>query len=154
MKKHTIAIATAVVLAALVAVPIAFAQHARHMRGEGFGGGMLFGHLGHLGHVKSQLGLTDQQTSDIKAIFQQLRQQNQPYRDSMRSTMQQVAQTLINNPNDVAAAQALINQQADAERTMKLNALNAASKALNVLTPDQRGKLSAMMQEHMGRMQK
>jgi Spy/CpxP family protein refolding chaperone len=151
MKKHTIAIATAVALLALVAVPIAFAQHARHMRGEGFGGGMFFGHLG---HIKSQLGLTDQQTSDIKAIFQELKQQNQPYRDSMRSTMQQVAQTLINNPNDVAAAQALINQQADAERTMKLNALNAASKALNVLTPDQRGKLSAMMQEHMGRMQK
>jgi len=151
MKKHTIAIATAAVLAALVAVPIAFAQHERHMRGDGFGGGMFFGHLG---HVKSQLGLTDQQTSDIKAIFQQLKEQNQPYRDSMRSTMQQVAQTLINNPNDVAAAQALINQQADAERTMKLNALNAASKALNVLTPDQRGKLSAMMQEHIGRMQK
>ena len=151
MKKHTIAIATAVALAALVAVPIAFAQHARHMRGEGFGGGMFFGHLG---HVKSQLGLSDQQTSDIKAIFKQLREQNQPYRDSMRSTMQQVAQMLINNPNDVAAAQALINQQADAERTMKLNALNAASKALNVLTPDQRGKLSAMMQEHMRRMQK
>ena len=151
MKKHTIAIATAVALMALVAVPIALAQHARHMRGEGFGGGMFFGHLG---HVKSQLGLSDQQTSDIKAIFQQLKQQNQPYRDSMRSTMQQVAQILINNPNDVAAAQSLINQQADAERAMKLNALNAASKALNVLTPDQRGKLSAMMQEHMGRMQK
>jgi Spy/CpxP family protein refolding chaperone len=151
MRKHTIAIATAVALMALVAVPIAFAQHARHMRGEGFGGGMFFGHLG---HVKSQLGLSDQQTGDIKAIFQQLREQNQPYRDSMHSTMQQVAQILINNPNDVAAAQALINQQADAERTMKLNALNAASKALNVLTPDQRGKLSAMMQEHMGRMQK
>ena len=151
MKKHTVAIATAVALLALVAVPIAFAQHARHMRSEGFGGGMFFGHLG---HVKSQLGLSDQQTSDIKAIFQQLREQNQPYRDSMHSTMHQVAQILINNPNDVASAQALINQQADAERTMKLNALNAASKALNVLTPDQRGKLSAMMQEHMGRIQK
>ena len=151
MKKHTIAIATAVALAVLVAVPIAFAQHARHMRGEGFGGGMFFGHLG---HVKSQLGLSDQQTSDIKAIFQQLKQQNQPYRDSMHNTMQQAAQILINNPNDIAAAQSLINQQADAERAMKLNALNAASKALNVLTPDQRGKLSAMMQEHMGRMQK
>jgi len=151
MKKYTIAIATAVVLTALVAVPIAFAQHARHMRGDGFGGGMFFGRLG---HIKSQLGLTDQQTSDIKAVFQELKQQNQPYRDSMHSTMQQVAQILINNPNDVAAAQALINQQADAERTMKLNALNAASKALNVLTPDQRGKLSTMMQEHMSRMQK
>ena len=121
------------------------------MRGDGFGGAMF---LGHLGKVKSQLGLTDQQTSDIKAIFQQLRQQNQPYRDSMHSTMQQVAQALISNPNDIASAQALINQQTDAERTMKLNALTAASKALNVLTPDQRGKLSTMMQEHMSRQQK
>ena len=151
MKKHTIAIATAVALTALVAVPFAFAQHARHMRGDGFGGAMF---LGHLQHAKAQLGLTDQQTSDIKAIFQQLKQQNQPYRVSMRSTMQQVAQTLLNNPNDVATAQALINQQADAERTMKTNALNAASKALNVLTADQRAKLSTMVQEHLGQQQK
>lgn len=151
MKKHTIAMAAAVALIAVVAVPLAFAQHEHHMRGDGLGGTMF---LGHLNHMKGQLGLTDQQTSDIKAIFQQLHQQNQPYRDSMRSTMHQVAQTLLNNPNDVAAAQALINQQADAERTMKLNALNAASKALNVLTADQRTKLSTMMQEHTGRIQK
>ena len=37
---------------------------------------------------------------------------------------------------------------------IRTNALNAASKALNVLTPDQRTKLSTMVQEHLGRMQK
>jgi len=87
-------------------------------------------------------------------VFEDLRQQNAQYRQSMHSTMQQVAQILLNNPNDVAAAQAVIDEQTNAERTMKINALNAASKALNVLTPDQRTKLSTMVQEHLGRMQK
>jgi Spy/CpxP family protein refolding chaperone len=151
MKKHTLAVTAAIAVAVLVAVPFAFAQHARGMHPGGFGGAMFFGHLK---HAQQALGLSDQQMSDIKAIFQDLRTQNQQFRQSQRVTMQQVAQILLSNPNDVASAQALIDQQTTAERTMKMNALNAASKALNVLTPDQRGKLSAMLQERMGRMQK
>ena len=58
-------------------------------------------------------------------------------------------QTLVKNPNDLAAAQALIDQQTEAERAMKSNMLNAASKALNVLTTDQRAKLSDLIQQHM-----
>jgi periplasmic protein CpxP/Spy len=151
MKKQTVVIAAGAALVALIAVPLAFAEHGRGMHGEAFGGRMF---LGHLGQVKQQLGLSDQQAADIKTIFQNLRQQNQQYRESMHGTMQQVAQVLLNNPNDVASAQALIDQQTNAERTMKTNALNAASKALNVLTPDQRSKLSTMIQERMGRAQK
>ena len=148
MKKQTLVIAAGVALVALIAVPFAFAQHGKGMRAEGFGGPMF---LGHLGKVQQQLALSDQQVSDIKTIFQNLRQQNQQYRESMHSTMQQVAQILLNNPNDVASAQALIDQQTNAERTMKTNALNAASKALNVLNADQRSKLSTMIQERMAR---
>src|SRR5437667_464129 len=103
MRKTTVVIAAAVALVAMIAVPIAFAQHARGMHGEAFGGPMF---LGHLQHLKQDLGLSDQQASDIKAVFQDLRQQNAQYRQSMHSTMQQVAQILLNNPNDVAAAQA------------------------------------------------
>lgn len=151
MKKRTFAITAAVALAVVVAVPIAFAQHARGMHHEAWGGSMFFGHLQHAQQV---LGLSDQQVSDIKAIFQDLRTQNQQYRQSQRTTMQQVAQILLNNPNDIASAQSLIDQQTAAERNMKINALNAASKALNVLTPDQRAKLGTMLQDHMGRMPK
>jgi Spy/CpxP family protein refolding chaperone len=151
MKKQTLGIAAALALVALIAAPFAFAQHERGMHGEAFGEPMF---LGHLQHLKQELGLSDQQVSNIQAIFQDLRTQNQQYRQSMHSTMQQVAQILLNNPNDVAAAQALIDQQTNVERTMKTNALNAASKALNVLTPDQRSKLSTLIQERMGRAQK
>ncbi|HEY8133532.1 MAG TPA: periplasmic heavy metal sensor [Thermoanaerobaculia bacterium] len=149
MRKSIVFSAAAIVLVALVAVPFAFAQRGRAMHAEGgFGGPMI---LGHLAHAKQALGLSDQQVSDIRAVFQDLRQQNEPYRASMRTTMQQVAQTLLNNPNDVAAAQALMDRQIDAERTMKTNALNAAAKALNVLTAEQRTKLSSMVQERMSR---
>jgi len=151
MRKHTLAITAAIVMAVLIAVPIAFAQRAKGMHTDGFGGQMFFGHLK---HAQQALGLTDQQTSDIKAIFQDLRQQNRQYRQTQRSTMRQVAQMLINNPNDVAAAQALIDQQSANERAMKTNALNAAAKALNVLTPDQRTQLGSMLQERMAQKQK
>jgi Spy/CpxP family protein refolding chaperone len=145
MKKRVLTITAAVALTALVAVPFAFAQHMR-MHGQAFGGAMF---LGHLKRAQQVLGLSDQQVSDIKTIFTDLRQQNEQFRQSQRATMEQVAQILLNNPNDVASAQALIDQQTTAERTMKMNALTAMSKALNVLTPDQRAKAASMLQQRM-----
>ena len=151
MRKRVLVTTGAIALVALLAVPFAFAQRMRAMHGRADGdmpGAMI---LGHLQHVKTQLGLSDQQTSDIKAVFQNLREQNKAYRQSMHSTMTQVAQILINNPNDVASAQALLDQQMENERVMRTNALNAASKALSVLTPEQRTKLGTMVQEHLDR---
>jgi Spy/CpxP family protein refolding chaperone len=57
----------------------------------------------------------------------------------------QVAQTLISNPNDVAAAQAQLDQQNAVEATLKTNTLAAAARALNVLTPDQRAKVGEFL---------
>jgi len=150
MRKPILLTAVAIALVTLVAVPFAFAQREHRMHAEGFGGPMI---LGHLGHIKSTLGLSDQQVSDIKAVFQDLRAQNQTYRQSMHGTMQQVAQILIKNPNDIAAAQALLDQQLQTERTMRTNALNAAAKAINILTPDQRAKLGDMLQSRLERKQ-
>jgi len=56
-----------------------------------------------------------------------------------------VATTLLANPSDITTAQALLDQQAEAERNLKANTLAAASKALGVLTPDQRSKLADMI---------
>ena len=152
MRKRVLATAGAIALLVLVAVPLAFAQRMHAMRGMHAGGDMPGAMmLGHLAHAKAQLGLSDQQTADIKAVFQNLHEQNKAYRQSMHDTMAQVAQILINNPNDIASAQALLDQQANAERSMRTNALNAASKALSVLTPDQRTKLGAMVKDHLDR---
>jgi Spy/CpxP family protein refolding chaperone len=150
MKKRVLVTTSAIALVALtlIAVPL-FAQrmHGMHAGGE-MPGAMM---LGHLAHAKAELGLSDQQSADIKAVFQNLREQNKTYRQSMHGTMSQVAQILINNPNDVASAQALLDQQLESERVMRTNALNAAAKALNVLTPDQRTKLGTMLKDHLDR---
>ena len=145
MKKRTLIFSAAALVIVLAAVPFAMAQH---MRGNHHGhGGMMFG----LERAKSALGLSDQQSTDIKQIFTDLKTQNEPLRTSMHGGRQAIAQLLLANPNDIAGAQALLDKQIDTERQMKHNALAAASKALNVLTPDQRTKASAFLQKRMAK---
>lgn len=148
MTKRTLIILAIVALAAFAAVPFVYAQAGRmHHRAGAFGGG--FPMLAHLGHLKSDLNLSDQQVDQIKAIVKDLHDQNAQYRDQLHGGFQAVAQALINNPNDIAGAQALLDQQTKVENTLKANALVAASKALNVLTADQRAKLGGILQERM-----
>ena len=152
MKKRTLGLTAAGAFVVLLAVPFVYAQHVRGDHGGGHGGFGSMMMLGHLDKAKQELGLSDQQVTDIKAIFENLKQQNAPYRASLKGGMASVAQTLLNNPNDLAAAQAIVDQQSQAERTMKSNGLAAASKALNVLTPDQRAKLSDHLKARLAQM--
>lgn len=141
MKKRTAILTAVVAIIALAAVPIVYAQS--HHRAGGFG---MFGHLA---KIQSALGLTDQQVTSLKSIATDLKAQNAPYRAQLKGGFTAVAQTLIANPNDTAAAQAIIDQQAAAHKAMQVNVLNAVSKALNVLTPDQRTKLGQLLQQRM-----
>jgi len=152
MKKRTLLFTAAAILIVVLAVPFAVAQH---MHRAGFGHGCMRGNsammFGHMRGAKAALGLSDQQSDDLKKIFTDLRAQNAPYRDSLRGGRQAIAQALLANPNDIAAAQALIDKQSEAERQMKSNALAAFSKALNVLTPEQRAKASNFLQQRMAK---
>ena len=149
MKKRTLVIPAVVALVAIMATPFLFAgPGGRRMGGHGGGD---FAILGILGHVREELNLSDQQTDEIKAIFRDLREQNAAYRDQFRGGMHSVLTTLIQNPNDLAAAQAILDQQAQAEKVMKTNALNATAKALSVLTPEQRTKLGTLIAERAER---
>ncbi len=147
MKNRTV-IAAFLAIGVLTAAPFAFAVHEHASMHGGFGETMM---LGHLEQAKQALGLSDTQVSQIHAIFTDLRAQNEQYRESLRGGHQAILQTLIADPNNIAGAQALIDQQTAAERAVKTNVLNAASKALNVLTPDQRAKLGTFVQERMAR---
>ncbi len=116
------------------------------MRGPGGPGGpALFARLDKL---QTELGLSDAQVTEIKTIFTNLRDQNATYRDQLKGSMQSVTSTLIKDPNNVAAAQAILDQQAQAEHAMRTNLLNATAKALNVLTADQRAKLGDLIAQH------
>ncbi len=144
MKKTTLTFAGILALVALVAAPILYAGPGR-MHAHGMAGGMGMGPLAHLQKAQQELGLSDQQVTEIKTIFADLRTQNAQYREQLHGGLQGVISTLIKNPNDVAGAQAIIDQQAQAERAVKTNILTAASKALSVLTPEQRTKLGDLI---------
>lgn len=165
MKKRYAIIAAVLAVAVLAAVPFVHAgpgrgpgghgfgagMHGMHgMHGEGFGAGML---LGHLRHLQEELDLSDAQVDQIRSIFGDLHTQNEAYRDQVRGGFHSVAETLLKNPNDVAGAQALLDSQAAAEKAMKANMLTAMSKALNVLTAEQRAELATKIQEHSERRQ-
>ena len=150
MNKRFTLVAGIAILAIAVAVPFLYAQpmHRGHGGPDGFG--MLFGHLDKL---QQALNLTNDQMTQLQAIGSDLKAQNAPLHDQLRGGFQQIATTLLSNPNDVATAQGLIDQQSATERTMKTNALNAASKALNVLTADQRAQLANMLAKRAARHQ-
>jgi Spy/CpxP family protein refolding chaperone len=148
MKKRTAILIATIALLVAAAVPLAWAGPGRH-RGGDHGMGM-FGMM-RLEHARQELDLSDAQVDQIKAVFAALHEQNAAYRDQMRGGIHEAAKALIADPNNVAAAQAVLDQQLENERVMKSNALTAFSKALNVLTPDQRAKLSTLMAEREAR---
>jgi len=151
MKKRALTI-TAVVAAvlALAAVPLVYAQGHMHRMGKM---GMAMGPFGHLAKMQEELGLSDQQVDQIKAIVAETHQQNAQYRQQLHGGIHAAIAALLKNPNDVAGAQAIIDQQTQAEAALKTSILNAASKALNVLTPEQRDKLASLIAQHQAKFQ-
>jgi Spy/CpxP family protein refolding chaperone len=167
-KRITIVTLVVVALGVLAVAPMVFGgpggrfgRHGgMHPMGAGMGPGGFGGHgfaegfiLGRIAHIREELDLSDAQVDQIKTIAQDLRAQNEPYRDAMRGGIHDVAKLLIANPNDLAGAQAKLDAQAAAEKVLKTNTLNAVAKALNVLTPEQRTKLGTLMEQHHQRRQ-
>lgn len=160
MRKRIIIIAT--LIAALAAVPFVYGAGGpggkRGMRGmhgmHGMhGGGAGFGILGQLGRLKAELELTDAQVEQLRAIFKETREQNEAYRDELKGGMHEVAQILLDNPDNIAGAEALIARHNAARDAMKQNMLNATSRGLKVLSAEQRAKLSGILAERAQRFQ-
>ncbi len=141
MKTRNLVIITVVALALLTA-PFVLAGPRGRMHREGG-----FGALAMLGHAREELNLTDDQVDQIKSIFRQVHEQNAAHRDQLRGGLKEITAALLKNPDNIAGAEAILDQQTQAERAMKLNLLNATSKALNVLSADQRVKLGSMIEE-------
>lgn len=143
MKKRSLVLAALAVAVVLAAVPFVYAQGMhRHGRGDAGGAGLQFLFPGRLERARQALSLTDAQVVQLKAIAENLRTQNAPYREELRGGMQAVAQTLLANPNDIAGAQALLDHEAATRKAMQTNVLTAASKAITVLTAEQRAKVA------------
>lgn len=143
MSKRKAIVTAVVAIIALAAMPFVYAQTAGRHR---HAGGLMFGHFN---RIRAALGLTDDQVTQLKAVREDLRAQNAPYRDQTRGGFAAVAQTLLKNPDNLAGAQVLIDQQSAVRRAMQVNILNATSRALKVLTPEQRAKAAELLQQRM-----
>lgn len=144
MKKRNALIATILTVGVLTVAPLLDAAPGRHRGPGGPGGPGIFGHLRHL---QEELDLSEAQVDQIRGIFAALKTQNESYREQVRGGFHSVAETLLKNPNDLSAAQAMLDQQTAAERAMKANMLAATAKAFNVLTADQRAELAQIIEE-------
>lgn len=139
------------VIIILIVMALGSAAVYAHGRGggaghHGFGGGM--GFFAHMHQAADELDLSREQKEQIHTIFRETREQNRQVRERLHDGFGDVAKTLIANPNDVAAAQAQLDRQLENERALKSSILQGASKALNVLTPEQRTKLALLIAEH------
>lgn len=143
-KKRILAFVAAAAIT-VTAVPLAFAGRGERMHGRGGDHAAIFGILQ---HVKSELEITDAQQAQLQAIAKGVREQNQQYRQSMRGEMKDVAQLLIENPDDIARAEALLDAQEANRRELRANVLRGVSQALNVLTPEQRAELATLLERH------
>jgi Spy/CpxP family protein refolding chaperone len=125
-----------------------------HGFGHGFGGpGMHagFNFMAHVGKLKSELDLSDAQVDQLKAIAAETHEQNKQYRKQMHGGFMAIAQKLVAEPNDVTGAQAMLEQQAAAQRAIQNNIVAAAAKGVNVLTPEQRTKMADHLAEAAAR---
>lgn len=143
MKKRLVIIT--LIVMALGSVAVYAGHRARGAGHHGFGG---MGFFAHMHRIADELDLTDAQKTQIHTIFRETREQNEQIREQLHGGYKDVAKTLIANPNDIAAAQAQLDRQLDTERALKSSILQGVSKALNVLTPEQRTKLALILAEH------
>ncbi len=149
MRKKTLIITAVITVLAGAAL---YAGPGRaHMRAGGGHHGFGAGFFAHLHEIADELDLTRAQKTQIHGIFMEARDENRQYREQLHGGFHSVAKALIENPNDLAGAQALLDQQDAAERALKQNVLQAASKAINVLTPEQRTKLAQFIAERENR---
>jgi Spy/CpxP family protein refolding chaperone len=138
----------AVVLALAVMAAIAVSQTVRrgHMRGDGMFGGPMLGLYVH------QLDLTDAQHAQMKAIMAKEKPALQPLMLQMAQGHSQLRDLAMGGAFDEAKARELASQQTQTMTELAVQHARIASEMVQVLTPDQKTKLTTLISQHEQRM--
>ncbi len=119
-----------------------------------------FGQGGHRGRhhffkkMARELGLTDQQKSQAKELFQANRTQNKPLREALMSARQQLRTLVQSGSADETAIRAQSAKVAAAQADLAVKRAQATKQFLALLTPDQVTKLRAMQAKREGKFRK
>ena len=148
-------LAVALILAVLAAIGVSQTVKRAHMRADGAFGGGMWGGPGFggpmLGHLARRLDLTDAQLSQVKEIMTKEKPTFQPLMLQMAQNNQQVRQLVMANGFDEAKVRELASQQTQTLTELTVQRARVESELLQVLTPDQKTKLSAIITEHQQR---
>ena len=144
-KKTLIALATALVL--LVVTPLLLAGP-RPSPGGADSMGTHFFERAHM--LKRHLGLSDEQARQIRDIVLDVRDANAASRKQLKANVREAAEVLLDDPANLATAEAILARNDEAKAQMKSTALQGISDALSVLTPEQREKLGELLQKRFG----
>lgn len=99
--------------------------------------------------LRSELNLSPEQVGTLKAIGQTVRESNADYRASMKRVAAEAGLVLLGDPSNTEGAEALLRRN-DAERVaLRANVLEGISKAIKVLTPEQREILEKRLSSHV-----
>jgi Spy/CpxP family protein refolding chaperone len=157
-RRKTILAISAALAVGVLAAPFLFARGGGGtcplgLGGRGHGAAMFGGHPGHgglgaVGGVIRDLDLSDEQKEALHKIHDATRDQNAAAKAALHDGFVEAARLLLANPQNVEGARAAIAQREAAIREIKDNALAAVSQGLAVLTPEQRAKLAAHLEEH------
>ena len=138
----------AVVLALAVMAAIAVSQTVRraHMRGDGMFGGPMLGYYVH------KLDLTDAQQAQVKAIVAKEKPALQPLILQAAQGHSQLRDLVMSGSFDEAKARELASQHTQAITELTVQYARIASKMVQILTPEQKTKLTTLINQHEQRM--
>lgn len=120
----------------------------KHGMHRPFAGGPEFGMFLH------QLNLTDDQKAQVKQIFQSEKTTIKPLMEQQRNSHEQLAQLIVGGNFDQAKASAIVAQESQSHLQLELEHAKIASQIFQqVLTQDQKTKVTQILAQHEQRMQ-
>ena len=152
---HFKILAVALILAVLAAIGVSQTVKRVHLRADGAFGGGMWGGPGFggpmLGRLARKLDLTDARQSQMKEIIAKEKPTFQPLILQMAQNNQQVRQLVMANGFDEAKVRKLASQQTQTLTELTVQRARVESELLQVLRPDQKTKLTAIITQHQQR---
>ena len=147
-RKGIVALIAALFLAVLGVTALAQDNLQNGVTGRGHFRGARFGQ-----RMAAELGLTDQQKTQIKQLLQNEKSTVQPLREQLRTEHQQMLAATKGGAFDEAQVRNLANQQAQTQASLIVEREKVKAEIYKLLTPDQRAKadqLQAQRAQHHG----
>jgi Spy/CpxP family protein refolding chaperone len=144
--KYFKTLAVVLVLTVLAAIAVSQTMRRGHMRGDGMFGGPMLGYYVH------KLDLTDAQQAQVKAIMAKEKPTIQPLMLQMAQGHAQLREQVMSGGFDEAKVRDLASQQSQAMTELIVQYARTGSEMVQVLTPEQKTKLAALMNEHEQRL--